>query len=64
MLTADQTNTGDLAIEPSLIEDVPNDTVVTYNDVPFTMRLADDVQEFALSSNEYYEYELDMAEVI
>ena len=64
MVTADRDGAGDISIEPALVEDVSDDEEMTYNSVTFTMRLANDVQEYALSSNEYYEYEIDMLEVI
>jgi len=64
MVTADRDGAGDISIEPALVEDVSDDEEMTYNSVTFTMRLANDVQEYGLSSNEYYEYEIDMLEVI
>ena len=64
MVTADRDGAGDISIEPALVDDVSDDEEMTYNSVTFTMRLANDVQEYALSANEYYEYEIDMLEVI
>ena len=64
MLTADRSGSGNMSIEPALVEDVSSGDSVTYNDVAFTMRLNNDVQEYSLSANEYYEYEIDMIEAI
>jgi len=43
---------------------VADNEAITYDRVPFTMRLANGVQSYNLASNEYYEYELDMIEVL
>lgn len=64
MVTADRDGAGNISIEPALISDVADDEQMVYNSVTFTMRLANDVQEYALSANEYYEYEIDMIEVL
>lgn len=64
MLTADRSGAGNISIEPALVQDVASGDSVTYNSVPFTMRLSNDVQEYDLSANEYYEYEIDMIEAI
>jgi hypothetical protein len=64
MVTADIDGAGDLSIEPALITAVSDDETMTYNDVAFTMRLRNDVQQFGLSRFEYYTYEVDMEEVL
>ena len=64
MVTTDLNGAGNITIEPPLFEDVSNDEEMVYNDVTFTMRLANDIQAYSLSANEYYEYEIDMIEVI
>lgn len=64
MVTADRDGAGDISIEPALISDVSDNEQMIYNGVTFTMRLNNDVQEYALSANEYYEYEIDMIEVL
>lgn len=64
MVTADQDGAGNLSIEPPLVSAITDDEVVTYDSVPFTMRLSNDVQSYSLSANEYFEYELDMIEVL
>ena len=64
MVTADRAGAGLMSIEPSLVSSVASSEAVTYNSVPFNMRLANDIQTYSLSSNEYYEYEIDMIEVL
>lgn len=64
MVTVDRAGVGSLSIEPGIVENLANDEVITYNNVPFKMRLSNDVQEYSLSANEYYEYEIDMEEVL
>jgi len=64
MVTADRAGAGSVSIEPPLVSGVTDNEAITYDSVPFLMRLANDVQSYNLASNEYYEYELDMIEVL
>ena len=64
MVTADRAGAGSVSIEPPLVSSVTDNEAITYDSVPFLMRLANDVQSYNLASNEYYEYELDMIEVL
>ena len=64
MVTADVTGAGSLAITPTLVEAVADDEVITYNDVPFKMRLDNDVQSFGLRGFDRYSFEVDFIEVI
>lgn len=64
MVTADRSGAGTLSIQPGLLEAVPDNTVVTYDDVQFTVRLANDVQEIRARGYEQYTYEVDLIEVI
>ena len=64
MVTTALSGAGTLNITPGLVAAVGNDEVVTYDNIPFTMRLNNDIQEYSLSANEYYEFEVDMVEVI
>jgi len=64
MVTADRAGAGSVSIEPPLVSGVTDKEAITYDSVPFLMRLANDVQSYNLASNEYYEYELDMIEVL
>lgn len=64
MVTADRDGAGNITIEPPLLQSVADNEEMVYNNVTFTMRLNNDVQTYSLSANEYYEYEIDMVEVI
>ena len=64
MVTADRTGAGNLSIEPALVSNVSNNEVVTFDNVPFTMRLRNDIQTYDLNAAEQYSYEIDMIEVI
>lgn len=64
MVTADRVGDGVLSFQPALIADVANNEVITYDNVPFKMRLANDVQEFALKEFDRYSFEVDLIEVI
>jgi hypothetical protein len=70
MVVADvqaSSNASTVTIEPPLISTVANDSIVTYDNVPFTVHLTNDVQEFGVSGadkdgNLYYEYQFDVEE--
>jgi hypothetical protein len=62
-LTADRAGNGNLSIVPPLIVAVTTDTV-TYNNVPFTVRLNNDVQEYAIGVDMLHKFEVDFMEVI
>lgn len=64
MVTADLSSPGALNIEPGLYSNVSNDTTVIYNNVPFLMRLDNDVQEYDLSTVDQYDFEVDLIEAI
>ena len=64
MVTADRDGAGDLSIEPELVADVADDEEITYNSVPFTMRLANSLQSYGLGLGNLYQYEIDMIEVL
>ena len=72
MVVADvqaSSNASTVTIEPPLIETVADDSVVTYDNVPFTVYLTNDIQEFGVSgvSNDgklYYEYQFDVEEAL
>ena len=70
MVVADVTSSSNAAtvtIEPPLIADIANDSAVTYDNVPFTVHLVNDVQSFGVvgtdkDGNLLYKYELDVEE--
>lgn len=57
-------SSGTMTIEPGLVESVADNEAVTYNSVPFKMRMARDVQQFRVAGYEQYQVELDLIEVI
>ena len=64
MITADRSGPGSLYFEPALISSVSENEVITYDDVPFTVRLNNDVQEFGIATDLTYSYEVDFVEAI
>ena len=72
MVVADVTSSSNAAtvtIEPPLIADIANDSAVTYDNVPFTVHLVNDVQSFGTvgadkDGNLLYKYELDVEETL
>jgi len=64
MSTADRDGSGTLAFFPPLQSTVGSGEAVTYNNVPFTVRLANDVQEFSLDRGRLISYEVDFIEAI
>jgi|TARA_R110000796_G_scaffold235784_1_gene354909 hypothetical protein len=67
MITADvnpSSNASTLNIEPPLRSNLANDEAVTYDDVPFTVRLSNDVQQFKTSVIDQYTFELDFIEAL
>ena len=63
MLTADRSGSGAMAITPPLISAVGSETV-TYTNVPFTVRLANDIQSYKLSVGNFFKYEVDFVEAL
>ena len=63
MVVEDQSDisTGTLTIEPPLRSTVSSQDI-TYDDVPFTVRLRNDIQEFSIGTTNLYQYELDVIE--
>ena len=72
MVISDVTRSSNAAtvnIEPPLIADIANDSAVTYDNVPFTVHLTNDVQSFGVvgtdkDGNLLYKYELDVEETL
>ena len=63
MLTADRSGNGAMTFTPPLVEAVGTETV-TYDDVPFTVRLANDVQSYKLGAGMFFNYEVDLVEAL
>ena len=55
-------NAATVTIEPPIIENLSNDETVTYDDVPFTVYLTSNVQQYSLGINDLYNYEFDVCE--
>ena len=55
-------NAATVTIEPPIIENLSNDETVTYDDVPFTVYLTGNVQQYSLGIIDLYIYEFDVCE--
>ena len=64
MVTQDRSGAGDLSIEPGLEAAVANNTVITYNDVPFLVRLNNDIQEYNIGSASLVDFDVDFIESV
>ena len=58
-----------VTIEPPLLIALTDDSVVTYDNVPFTVYLTSDIQEFGVNGADkdgtlYYEYQFDVEEAL
>lgn len=62
MLTTGRDGNGAIAIEPPLIAAVPSNNQMYYDNVAFTVRLANDLQEYQLGVSQLYKIELDFVE--
>ena len=60
MVTADRAGAGSMSISPALQSTASG--AVTIDNVPFTVRLANDVQEWSLDGYDRYNFEVDMIE--
>lgn len=64
MLTADRSGAGAISIVPPLVTSVAESEQLTYNSVPFTVRLDGDVQKASTGVGGLYRYEVDMVEAL
>ena len=55
---------GTLTFEPPLRTAVSDNTALIYNNVDFTVGLTNDIQEFNIGTSLYYQYEVDLIEVL
>ena len=58
---SDGTGSGTLTFEPPLRSAISAQDI-TYDNVPFTVRLRNDIQEFSIGTTNLYQYELDVIE--
>ena len=66
-VTADGSNEATVTIEPPLLVALADDSVVTYDNVPFTVHLTNDIQEFGVAGADkdgalLYQFEFDVEE--
>ena len=64
MVTEDRVGDGVLTIFPALVVGLVDNELLVYNNVPLKVRLANDIQEYSLSSNNQYTFEVDFVESI
>jgi hypothetical protein len=55
---------GTLTFEPPLRSALSDNTVLIYSNVDFTVGLTGDVQEFTIGTENYFQYEVDLIEVL
>lgn len=63
MLTDNRPGDGVMAITPPLIAPVGSETVI-YTNVPFTVRLSNDIQGYSLGAGMFFKYEVDFVEAL
>lgn len=61
-LNADGSGEGTLTFEPPLRTDVTDNTILIYDNVDFTVRLKNDIQEYSIVTNDLYKYQIDLIE--
>ena len=55
---------GTLTFEPPLRANVADNVVIIYDNVDFTVGLTGDIQEFTIGTENYFQYEVDLIEVL
>ena len=55
---------GTLTFEPPLRTAVSDNTILIYSNVDFTVGLTGDIQEFNISTENYFQYEVDLIEIL
>jgi hypothetical protein len=63
-LDSDGFGEGTLTFEPPLRANVNDDVAIKYDNVDFTVSLTNDIQEFDVGVQEYFNYEIDLIEVL
>lgn len=64
MITADRSGTGTLSFEPGLEVAVSGTQTIAYDNVPFLVRLNNDIQEYSLGSASLVDYDVDFIEAV
>ena len=65
MVTAHTESTGNttsITVSPPLVDDIANNSSITYDNVPIKVRLKNDVQAFSMANDSMFRYELDFLE--
>ena len=55
---------GTLTFEPPLRANVSDNAILIYSNVDFTVGLTGDIQEFTIGTENYFQYEIDLIEVL
>ena len=55
---------GTLTFEPPLRSNVADNAILIYSNVDFTVGLTGDIQEFTIGTENYFQYEIDLIEVL
>ena len=63
-LNSDGYGEGTLTFEPPLRANVADNAVIIYDNVDFTVGLTGDIQEFTIGTENYFQYEIDLIEVL
>ena len=63
-LNSDGSGEGTLTFEPPLRANVADNNVLVYDNVDFTVGLTGDVQEYTIGTSNYFQYEIDLIEVL
>lgn len=63
-LNSDGTGEGTLTFEPPLRANVADNNVLIYDSVDFTVSLTNDIQEYSIGTSNYFQYEIDLIEVL
>jgi len=63
-LTADRASNGTVAIVPPLVAAVSSSEQLIYSDVPFTVRLKNDVQSYSIGTDMLHKFEVDFIEAL
>ena len=61
-LNSDGTGEGTLTLEPPLRTAIAENTSIVYDNVDFTVRLSNDIQEYSIVTNDLYKYQIDLIE--
>ena len=63
-LDSDGYGEGTLTFEPPLRSNVADNAILIYDNVDFTVGLTNDIQEYTIGTSNYFQYEIDLIEVL